>query len=172
MQKVFFYIVPFLFSSVLNAADFSSSKSYSVTNHNKVDQIGVGLTLGSMSGVSGQYWLNNIRAINGAIIAEHGNTAVAVSHIWLFREVFGNTRMSDQFLPYIGVGGIAATGTQSSYFSRDKESFAFGAQVPFGIEFLPGPQRFDVFAELVPTLEIVPQSTGFLVANLGARFYF
>jgi hypothetical protein len=162
-----------LVSVSANAAGVSSGKYASVSNQEKTGQVGVGLAGGSLTGLSTQFWMDNDRAINATFAAEHGNSAISVAHLWLFRGVFAVAgREANYFVPYIGVGAIAAFGTQSDYFMRNNENVVAAAQVPLGIEFLPSLQRFDVFAELVPSLEITPTTVGFLTADLGARFYF
>lgn len=76
---------------------------------------------------------------------------------------------ANAFVPYIGVGAIGASGTHSDYFTRDNENFAFAAQEPLGFEFLPSPERFDIFTEIAPSIEITPAAAGFVTANLGAE---
>ncbi len=168
--------VTILLTCLAFGANISSTKYPLITNSEKNNQIGIGLSLGSLTGLSSQYWLDNHRALNGTFAAENGNTAVSVTHLWLFRGAFvGSTGEANSFVPYIGIGAIAAFGKQSDYFTRDSgnnENFAFAAQVPLGIEFLPGPERFDIFVEVAPSIAVTPTSRGFVTANLGARFYF
>jgi hypothetical protein len=173
MKMIYSLFAAILFSISANAAGLSTSRYSSVANEEKAGQFGAGLAVGSLTGLSTQYWLDNGRAINATFAAERGNVALSVAHLWLFRGAFANTsRRANDFVPYIGIGAIAAFGTQSDYFTRNNENVAVAAQVPFGIEFLPSLQRFDIFAELAPSLEIVPTTGGFLTADLGARFYF
>jgi hypothetical protein len=156
-----------------NAAGTSTSSYPSINNQAKAGQFGLGLEVGSLAGVSGQYWMANDRALNLTFAAEHGNAVISGAHLWLFPGAFADGgRDANYFVPYIGAGAIAAFGTQSDYFSRNSENVAVAAQIPLGIEFLPSLQRFDVFAEIAPSLELVPTMVGFLTADLGARFYF
>ena len=160
--------------SVSAFAAGSSTSSYpTINNQEKSGQFGLGIAVGSLAGVSGQYWLTNDRAINMTLAAEHGNAVISGAHVWMFPGVFADAgRNANYFVPYIGGGAIAAFGNQSDYFSRNNENVAVAAQIPLGIEFLPSLQRFDVFAEVAPSLELVPTMVGFLTADLGARFYF
>ena len=155
------------------AADVSVVESSSVTNAEKSGQVGLGLAVGSLIGLSAQYWVDNDHALNATFATEHGNAALSAAHLWLFRGAFGDSsREATSFLPYIGAGAIAAFGTQSDYFTRNNRNTAIAAQLPLGIEFLPILQRFDIFAEVAPSLEITPTVVGFLTALVGARFYF
>ena len=173
MKTFLTVLATILLSVTANAAGVSNAKYAPISNREKAGEFGVGLAVGSLSGLSTQYWLENDRAINATFAANRGNTAIAVSHLWLFRGAFANGhRESNYFVPYIGAGAIAAFGTQSDYFTRNNENVAVAAQVPFGIEFLPELQRFDVFFEVAPSIELTPTSAGFLTADLGARFFF
>ena len=173
MKSIFTVLIAIVLSTSANAAGVSSAQNASVSNQAKTGQVGVGLAVGSLTGLSTQFWLDNDRAINATFAAERGNSAISVTHLWLFHGVFANvSREANYFVPYVGVGAIAAFGTQSDYFTRNNENVATAAQVPLGIEFLPSLQRFDIFAELIPTYELTPTGVGFLTADLGARFYF
>lgn len=173
MKTMSSLFVTILLSCFAQAANVSSTKYPVVTNIEKIDQFGIGLSVGSLTGLSTQYWLDNERTLNGTFAAENGNTAVSVAHLWLFRGAFaGKSSQANAFVPYIGVGAIGAFGKHSDYFTRDNENFAFAAQVPLGMEFLPGPERFDIYIEIAPSIELTPTSGGFVTANLGARFYF
>lgn len=173
MKAMSSLFITILLSCFAQAANVSSTKHPVVTNSEKIDQFGVGLSVGSLTGLSAQYWLDNERTLNGTFAAANGNTAVSVAHLWLFHGAFANSgSQGSAFVPYVGVGAIGASGTHSDYFTRDNENFAFAAQVPLGLEFLPSPERFDIFIEIAPSIEITPASAGFVTANLGARFYF
>ena len=162
-----------LITSSAHAAIHSIANTSGVNNQQKGGQIGVGLAVGTLIGLSGQYWLDNHTALNGALAVEHGNFVMSAAHLWLFRGAFGNaSRAATYFVPYVGAGAITAFGSSSDYFSRHGNSFAFAAQAPLGMEFLPSDQRFDIFAEIAPSLEITPVVDTFFTGLVGARFYF
>lgn len=173
MKTIIYLFLTVLLTTSANAAGVSSTKYTSVSNQEKSGQMGIGVAVGSLTGLTTQFWLSNDHAMNATFAAERGNTAISIAHLWLFRGAFANGgREANYFVPYIGVGAVAAFGTQSDYFTKENENIATAAQIPVGIEFLPTLERFDVFAELVPSLEITPTAVGFLTADLGARFYF
>jgi len=137
----------------------------------KTDELGVGLQLGSLSGVNLEYWLTQDRTMNAALTAERGNVALNATHVWLFANTFGGQFRN--FVPFVGAGLLGAWGDRSDYFRRaNNENFALALHVPLGIEFLPRLERFGIFAELAPSLEFVPQSFAFVTGDVGARFYF
>jgi hypothetical protein len=141
-----------------------------INNMNKVDQVGVGLELGSLSGVTVDYWHSSAATWNASLLADSGNTAIALAHEWMFPAAA--SRVSNVVLPYIGAGALMAFGNHSDYFSDRSQTFALALQVPLGIQFLPPHQRFGIFAEIKPSLEITPATVAFFNADLGARFYF
>jgi hypothetical protein len=153
-----------------------TSRSASVTNADKAGQFGVGLEAGSLPGINFEYWMANDRSLNGTIAFYNGNTEISLAHLWVFRNAFSNLSGDPQasyFAPYIGAGALLGFGTSNDEFSRNIDTnAAVAAQVPLGIAFLPSQQRFSIFAELAPTVEIAPVGTGFITADLGAKFFF
>lgn len=142
-----------------------------VTNQSKADQLGAGIQIGSLSGVNFEYWADSNRTFNGAMTFARGNTAVTFATLWMFRDALKGS--ASNFVPFIGAGVLAVWGNRDDYFSRrSSESFVLAAQVPMGIQFLPHQERFGLFVEFSPSLEIVPATYGFITGDIGARYYF
>lgn len=140
-------------------------------NNEKTDQLGLGLQVGNLSGVNLEYWLNNNRTINAAVLGERQNVAISLTHTWMFRDQFSGE--FNRVVPFVGAGLIGANGPSSDVFRRSgNETFALSAQVPVGFEYLPHAYRFGVFIEASPSLEVTPTIFGYLTADLGARYYF
>lgn len=165
-------LLPLLIGSQLAFAQgrTSVSQQQAVNTADKTDELGVGLQVGSLSGVNFEYWTAPERTINSSLTAERGNFVVGASHNWIYRDAFSGQFRN--FRPFIGAGVLAAWGDRSGYFRRDTQTFGLAAQMPLGIEFLPSMQRFAVFAEIAPSLQVIPASIGFLTGDIGARFYF
>lgn len=163
--------------SLLQAKDLSSNKfPYSQRNNiYKTGEIGVGLQVGSLSGINLDYWINENRSINGAVSFNYGQTIFSVAHLWMQKDVFAkepNLHLPSSFVPYIGLGAMTSFGTNAAYYARHAENFSLAVQVPLGIQFLPIHQQFSIFGELAPSLELSPYGIGFVTADLGAKFYF
>lgn len=156
------------------AAETSTVRERGIVNNiNKTEDIGVGLQAGSLPGINLEYWVAAFRTWNAALVVEHRNTGASFGHHWMFRDAFGGNGYS--FTPYLGAGVLAVFGKNSDSFDRapgNTDSFALAAQAPVGIEFLPRSLRFGIFAQIAPSLELVPISVGFLTGDVGARFYF
>lgn len=153
----------------------SSLAASEVNNINKVSDIGVGFQVGSYSGINLEYWLTQNQTANASLGFAYGNTAVGLDYVWLFRDTFTN-QLRD-FVPYVGFGAVGVFGNNADYLDRNlarkpSENFGFLVHVPVGIQYLPRMQRFGLFAELAPSLEIVPNNFGLLTGDVGARFYF
>jgi hypothetical protein len=141
-----------------------------LNNSTKTGQLGLGGQVGSFSGVSGEYWATNDRAVEAAIAFRGPNTAFIASHNWFARDTFSGG--AEALVPFIGIGGLVVLGNHDDALERHDEDFAFGVQIPLGVEFLPYSQRFSIFGKLAPSLEVTPIGVGFFTGDLGARFYF
>jgi hypothetical protein len=158
-----------------SAAEVNESRfNYdAINNEQKAGQLGVGLEVGALSGATFEYWTASQDTVNVNITSVQGNLGLGATHNWMFRDAFrGTGRYGSYFVPYVGAGALAAFGTQNDYFTNNTQNFALAATVPLGVEFLPLAQRFSVFLELAPTIEVVPAVAGVILSDLGARFYF
>jgi hypothetical protein len=136
---------------------------------NSAGSIGIGLQVGSLSGVNIEYWASTDRTWNAIFAIEHLNSAIGVAHHWMLENIVS---ASAKTLPYIGLGMLEASGTESDIFSRNDETHALAAQVPLGFEYLPSQKRYSIFAEVDPSLEISPVATGFFTVDFGGKYYF
>lgn len=137
---------------------------------------GLGVIIGEPSGLSAKLWLSSATAfdfglgwsIGGDRLRNNyddynGDSRVHVHMDYLWHW-FNAIHSSERFPLYTGIGGRINTG--AGY----KSSAA--ARGVFGILWLPHQSPFDIFLEIVPSLEVVP-STGFGIdAGLGARYFF
>jgi hypothetical protein len=151
-------------TSTMSARELSAGDRYNA--------VGVGLQIGSYSGVNIEYWLTQFTTLNPAITFSSNNTAVSFDHRWLIRDAFSGDARA--LVPYVGAGAQGVWGNINTADNRNynNENFILAAQVPFGLEFLPAAQRFGIFGEIAPALEITPNVVGLLNADIGARLYF
>lgn len=157
------------------AAATSRADSPASSHSASAEPIGVGFQAGQYNGLNVEYWLTERRTLNATVAGEQGNSALSVDHRWMFRDAFTDRRQGRtvrSLVPYAGLGAVVLIGSQSDVLDRNNEEFAWAVQVPLGIEFLPAQERFSVFAQIIPSLEMVPISVPFLTGDIGARFYF
>lgn len=155
-----------------HGAGTSTMNTANISNAEKAGHIGVGLQAGSNTGVNAEYWAAQNRAWTAAISQEHGNAAVLFGHNWMYRDVFAGS--ASAITPYIGAGLLGVFGNNDDYLNRTETNrdFVLAAQMPLGLEWLPHTQRFSIFGQISPSIEVTPLLLGFMGADIGARFYF
>ena len=127
-------------------------------------KVGVGVILGEPTGFSFKRWFNDETAFDlasGWSLA-HGDFYLHGDYLW-HRVVFDETVGGSAPL-YFGVG--------ARILLRDDEDSEIGVRIPVGLDFPLGDGRFDVFVEIAPMLNVVPDTEFDLSGGVGARFYF
>lgn len=162
-------------SATTFAADGGTStlSAQSLSGNSRDQHFGVGIQVGTLSGLTFEYWNTPDTTVNANLTFTRGNTAFGLHHLWMFRNALSGE--ASAFVPYFGAGALgvwANNSMDSDNFNYNNARFILAAQAPVGMEFLPSLQRFSVFAELAPSLEVTPYTVGFLTADIGARLYF
>lgn len=123
-------------------------------------QLGVGAMLGSPTGVTAKYWVDDMLAIDGGI--GYGNAAVfyadALVNDWRLLPAIQNASTN----LYAGVGPRVAT--------DDGGQFALRAMV--GAGFWPKQAPIELFAEIGPTFKLTPDNRVGVDGGVGLRYYF
>jgi len=133
---------------------------------------GLGFVLGNPSGIAAKYFLSGDHAIAAGIgdAAGHG-FYLNVDYLMHFH---GIIPVPETAL-YLGGGGAF------HHYHRDRhgriwddedEENRFETRMPFGVYYIFKPVPVEIFLELVPALEIVPDVDFRMRAGLGARYYF
>lgn len=149
-------------SSILDRAKIFQS-------FDKAGQLGVGVQGGVQSGLNLQYWTAESRAVDLSLTGEHKNLALGLSHLWMFRGAFPGD--ITPLTPYVGAGLLAIVGHNDDILARTTGSNVAGAiTIPLGFEFLV--RRWGFFGEAAPAYEFAPVARDFLLADVGARYYF
>ena len=170
-----FLALCFLFGALaVHAQSISTTAPQPTNNTDKTGQFGLGLQVGGFSGIVGDYWDSPKSSWGIGLFKEFDNrggySGIQAGHTWIFPHTFGG--IASEVAPYIGAGALLGLGQSSYYFSTHNEYSALAVQVPLGVEWLPAAQRFAVYAELIPSLEISPVGDTFFTADLGARLYY
>jgi hypothetical protein len=123
---------------------------------------GAGIIIGEPTGISGKYWLSGNGSLNMAVAWSLSNDAFYI-HADYARHAFKPIQVSKGQLPlYYGIGARMV-------FAND---FNFGARIPLGINYIFEDAPLDVFAEIVPTLSLIPDTDFDLGGGIGVRFFF
>jgi hypothetical protein len=139
--------------------------------------LGVGVIVGEPTGLSVKKWISPTHAIDAALAwSFSGNDSVQIHSDYLFHN-FGvlRTDSSEGRLPlYYGLGArVKLKGDNNDNDRHDNDNdVRVGLRIPFGISYLFAQAPLDIFAEVVPVLDVVPDSDVDINVALGARFYF
>lgn len=123
---------------------------------------GIGAIFGEPTGVSAKAWLSGTNALDfGAAWswARTGYFHLHVDYLWHFPSAI---RVSERFVPYVGVGGRFGARTDA----------VLGARVVGGLAWWPRTVPLDVFVEIAPILDLAPATEMSLNGGIGVRFFF
>ncbi len=133
---------------------------------------GMGLILGEPTGISAKLWTSNDNAFDFAVAwsfnnyhhdnhhNNNGDILFQADYVWHF---FNAISVSSGKLPiYVGIGGRVV-------FADDP---SFGIRIPIGINYLFADAPIDVFLELVPILDLSPETDFGVGGGLGIRYWF
>lgn len=126
---------------------------------------GLGIIIGEPTGIDGKYFLNEENAIEGAVAwSLSGNNEVHIQADYLYH-FYDWIKVKKGLLPvFLGVGGRIAF--------RDNADDKFGIRIPVGLSYEFAEGMFDVFGELVPVLELAPDTDFELEGAIGIRIWF
>jgi hypothetical protein len=137
---------------------------------------GLGVMVGEPTGLSAKLWVSPVNALdfglgwsvggdrlNGYDGGYDGGSRIHLhmDYLWHWFEAI---RSSERFPLYAGIGGRINGG--AGYYS------SAAVRGVFGIAWMPRQAPFDVFLELVPSLQVAPSAGFGIDAALGARYYF
>lgn len=141
--------------------------------------VGLGIILGDPSAVTGKYWLNRQEAVDAGISFSYSNSFLIFGdYLFHYPGAFQqNNKFISELSPYIGVGGLLAVASSdrdnsNRFYGRTSGSAGLAVRVPLGIEWQIPKPSIGVFVEFVPSLSLVPTTTGFIQGGLGIRYYF
>ncbi len=126
---------------------------------------GLGIILGSPTGISGKYWVTGSNAVDfgfGYSFARHGGRLhLHADYLW---HSFNIIRSSERFPIYYGIGG--------RFKVRENDDGSLGIRGVIGLNWLSRTLPLDVFLEVAPIFRIFPSTSLDFDAGLGARFWF
>jgi hypothetical protein len=136
------------------------------------DVTGIGVILGEPTGISAKKWITGKLAFDAAAAwSFSGDNSMHLHADYLIHN-FGAVR-TDAWtgrLPlYYGLGGRIVLGDHDQ---SDNDGIWIGVRVPLGISCLFTEAPFDIFAEIVPIFNIIPDTDFDVDAAVGVRYYF
>lgn len=136
-------------------------------SHGDNKYAGVGFIVGEPTGLSAKFFLNNEHALQfGLAWSLDGANELHLQgdYIW-HRYGLIDLKNGDEMPLYFGVGG-------RFIFAEGDHDDIFGIRFPVGLDYLFTNYPFDIFVEIVPILDLTPDSDFDLEGALGARFWF
>lgn len=126
---------------------------------------GLGIILGEPTGLDLKWFLSNVNAVEGAIawsFSDDTDVHIQVDYLYHFYDWI---EVKKGLLPvFIGVGGRVAF--------REHRDDRLGVRVPVGLSYEFDGGVADVFGELVPILDLAPDTDFDFEGAIGARFWF
>jgi Protein of unknown function (DUF3996) len=135
--------------------------------------LGVGVILGEPTGISLKAWINEKQAVDVAAAWSYfENDSFEFHGDYLIHRygTFKNKDFRGKLPLYFGVGGRFKLKSDNGHGRNDHDALV-GARVPFGISYLFPDDPVDLFFEVVPILDLAPDTHFDLSAAVGARFY-
>lgn len=133
--------------------------------------LGVGIIAGEPTGISLKKWVSKTRAFDlAAAWSFSENKSFQIHADYLFHN-FSLLRSNDfkgRLPVYYGVGGrikLRNTGPNN-------EDTSVGLRIPLGVSYQFADAPLDLFVEVVPILDVAPDTELDLNAAIGIRFYF
>ena len=130
---------------------------------------GIGIILGEPTGFSWKMWLDGSMAYDAGIawsFAGEPRIHVHGDVLWHNFNVLQNTFDIDEsngWLPlYYGIGGILKVGNDAR----------LGARFVLGTTYVFKNAPFDIFLEVAPVMDVIPETELRLNAAVGSRFWF
>jgi hypothetical protein len=128
-------------------------------------KFGVGVIVGEPTGITIKYMLDDKSAIDAGVGWEtSGDNEFHIYGDYLYH-MNDLIKVPQGKLPLYFGGGLR-------FIDREKKKDKFGIRIPVGIEYLFGNVPLGAFFELVPILNLTPDTEFDFEAGIGIRFFF
>lgn len=125
---------------------------------------GIGVMLGSPTGISAKKWLSRRTAIDGGAAWSLGkNPGLHLHADYLVHRSDLEGLVDGRSYAYYGIGGRV---------KLENEDPLLGVRIPLGVTYLFPDAPFDAFFEVVPVFDVMPRTRFDLNLSVGMRFYF
>lgn len=169
------YIILAALLLVPNAANAAADTA------NLAGRFGFGFQVGAPFAITGKYWLTKDQALQGYVGTFFGDAGIIGAD---YVVTFARTRLTGAPLHFgfhIGGGGALVFGDHACFNhwndrhchdNDGDDDIALGVRVPLAANMYLDKVPLEIYLELAPVFEIVPDFDGTLTAGLGVRYYF
>lgn len=137
---------------------------------------GLGIILGEPTGLSIKKWTGTGQAIDFGIawsFSENNSFHFHADYLIHSFDILETDGSEGKIPVYFGLGGrLKLSEDEDDGKGRNNEDSLIGIRIPFGISYLFRDAPVDIFMEIVPVLDIAPDTEFDLNGAIGARFYF
>jgi hypothetical protein len=139
------------------------------------DGFGVGIIAGEPTGISVKKWLSRDTAVDAAAawsFSENDSFQIHADYLIHNFGVLKTADMGGRLPVYFGIGGRLKLENHNNNIGRNDHDALLGVRIPLGIAYMFAKAPVDIFAEIVPILDLVPATDLDLNGAIGVRFYF
>ena len=133
---------------------------------------GAGIVIGDPTGLTAKYVVSKENAADAALSFGNGdNFYLHVSWLWLKQRVFDLDKFPVTW--YLGLGPrVIGRDHDHHHDDEHEDDVHLAARVPFGLRMHFNDPRIEIYTEIAPALDVVPEMDFDLDFGIGARFYF
>ncbi|MDP2360095.1 MAG: hypothetical protein Q8O14_05010 [bacterium] len=139
--------------------------------------LGLGVMLGEPTGLSAKTWLDKTRALDFGLawtLSDDQDLHLHADYLLHNRTLLAQSGVPGGLTFYYGVGGRLQLRDDDDGRGRDNDDDKdrLGLRIPLGIAWTPPATPLDVFLEVVPVVDIIPDTEAGFNGALGVRFWF
>jgi len=126
---------------------------------------GLGIILGEPTGISGKFHISTRNAIDGAVAwSLQEDNDLHLHGDYLYHNYSWISVETGELPVYFGIGGRIKI--------RENHDDEVGIRFPIGLDYIFEEAPFDAFVEVVPVMNLAPDTEFDLNAAIGGRFFF
>ena len=156
-------------------ADDSLGVDKTLSAEEKIRQgFGVGVIIGEPTGLNVKKWISDTTAIDGAAawsFYDFNSFQLQADYLWHNFDLLKTEDLPGRLPVYWGVGVRIKFKGENDGKGNDERT-RVGVRAPVGISYLFHDVPVDLFAEVVPILDIAPETKFGIGVAIGARYYF
>lgn len=133
------------------------------THRANANEFGLGAVVGQPTAINGKVWTGTNSAVDFALSWSDNANRSFNAHVDYLHHDYTVFKVSKGKLPlYYGFGGRI----------KDDTDERIGLRTPVGLSYIFGKSPLDLFFEVAPVIDIVPETEMDVEAGIGVRFYF
>lgn len=137
---------------------------------------GLGVIIGEPTGLSAKKWITDRSAVDFAAawsFVDFDAFQLHLDYLWHNYDLIKTRELHGQMAVFYGIGGRIKLkgGNEGRGVDDEDEDTRLGVRVPFGLSYALKESPLELFVEVVPFVDVVPEAEPGLGMGLGARYY-